>query len=77
MSFPIKKSPITNFCENKGIPRNMRDAFGAYVRTTYANRFDVAGDTDTIRLLVNRLSDEQMEQAWNEFVSDMRKALEK
>ena len=69
------KSPIHEFCEKKGIPDNIKDAFSAYMRSVYADRFMLRHDTDTIRLLVNRLTEEQMEKAWTEFVTDFKKFL--
>ncbi len=69
------KSALTIFCESKGVPENIRDAFAAYMRNVYANRYLLRGDTDTIRIMINRLGDEKLEQAWQEFISDLRKYL--
>ena len=69
------KAPISQFCDKKGIPENIRDAFAAYLRSTYSVRYLLRSDTDTIRIMVNRMNDEQFEKAWKEFVSDLKKYL--
>ena len=69
------KSFITEFCEKKGVPTSMRDAFAAYARSVYADRYLLRHDTDTVRLMINRLTDEQMEAVWVEFINDFRHIL--
>ena len=69
------KSPVSEFCEEKGIPPNIKEAFSAYLRRVYADRFALRGDTDTIRIMVNRLTHEQLEQAWLEFIQDLKRFL--
>jgi hypothetical protein len=75
MNYPVRRSALTEFCEKRGIPDKLRDAFAAYARAVYADRFMLRGDTDTVRLMINRLTEEQMEQVWNQFLSDLRKIL--
>lgn len=77
MNFPVKKSTISEFCEKKNIPDNMRSAFKAYARTVYADRFLLRGDTDTLTLMINRLTDDQLESLWRDFLSEIRKMLPK
>ena len=74
-ALPIRSSAITEFCNKKGVPSNVRDAFGAYARSVCADRYLLRGDTDTVRLLINRMTDEQLEQIWVQFVSDLSKIL--
>lgn len=69
------RSPISQFCEKKGVPITIRDAFAAYARAVYAERFMLRHDTDTVRLLVNKLTDEQLEKVWVDFVTDLSKVL--
>jgi hypothetical protein len=71
----LKHSAITEFCEKRGVPRNLRDAFGAYARSLTADRYQLRNDTDTVRLLINNMTEEQMSKLWWEFVSDLRKTL--
>jgi hypothetical protein len=71
----IRRSAITEFCEKRGVPKNLRDAFGAYARSLTADRYQIRGDTDTVRLLINNMTEEQMSRLWWEFVSDLKKIL--
>lgn len=68
-------SPITEFCEKRNIPHNMRDAFSAYVRSVYADRFDIRVDTDTVRMLTNKLTEEQIEISWINFINDFKEIM--
>jgi hypothetical protein len=71
------QSPLSEFCEKKDVPENIKEAFAAYLRSTYSLRYLLRSVTDTVRIMVNRLTQEQMERAWQEFVSDLRKFLTK
>ena len=71
----IYKSPLHEFCEKKGVPDNVMVAFGAYARSVYAKRFVLSGESDTVRLLINHLTEEQMEQLWLEFINELRRLL--
>ena len=69
-----KRSVITDFCIKRGVPQHMRDAFNAYVHSVYSDRLGMK-DTDTLALLISRLTDEQISSVWVEFVKDVRKIL--
>jgi hypothetical protein len=69
------KSPLTEFCDELGIPENLKNAFSAYLRTEYAKRFFLAQDGDTIHLMIGRLTHEQLQDAWQMFVKEMAKYL--
>jgi hypothetical protein len=71
----IRRSALTDFCNKRGVPGNMRDAFGAYARSLCAHRYELRSDTDTVRLLINNMTEQEMAQLWAEFVSDLRKIL--
>lgn len=71
----ILKSTVSEFCEKKGVPNNIRDAFSAYARSWAADRYMLRHDTDTVRLLINNMTDEQMENVWREFLRDLSKIL--
>lgn len=71
----IMKSTIVEFCENKGIKQDMMDAFIAYVRSMNASKFMMRRDGDTVRLLVERMTEEQVHSAWVQFLSDFRHIL--
>ena len=70
----VKMSPVSEFCIKRGIPHLMRDAFNAYVHGTISDRF-LMKDTDTLTLLISRLSQERIGEIWIEFIQDVRKIL--
>jgi len=53
----------------------MKDAFAAYLRTTYATKFAIRNDTDTVQLIVGKMTQEQLEDAWGYFVLEFKKYL--
>ena len=69
------KSPVRKFCESRGISEGMKDAFSAYLRTTYATKFAIDRDTDTVQLIVGKMTQEQLAEEWTFFVSDFKKYL--
>lgn len=69
------QSPISEFCEERGIPVNIKIAFSAYVRSVYADKFLLRGDTDTVRIMVGRLTQEQVQDAWLEFTKELARHL--
>lgn len=71
----MKKSPLSEFCEELGIPENIKNAFGAYLRTEYANKFLLAKDGETIHLMIGRLTHDQLVDAWKMFVREMARYL--
>lgn len=70
----VKRSPIHEFCIKRGVPARMRDAFNAYVHSTFAHNLQIR-DTDTLTLLISRLSQERIAEVWVEFVNDVRRIL--
>lgn len=70
----IKKSPVHEFCIKRGIPHLMRDAFNAYIHSVYSDRLQMK-DTDTLTLLISRLTQEQIGAVWLEYIQDVRKIL--
>lgn len=71
----LKHSPFTEFCENLKIPENIRNAFKAYLQTEYADRFLLAKDGETVHLMIGRLTQEQLNEAWQMFVKEMARYL--
>jgi len=69
------KSPLSEFAEELGIPENLKSAFGAYLKTEYANRFLLAKDGETIHLMLGRLTHDQLVDAWQMFVREMARYL--
>lgn len=67
---------IDAFCETRAISVNMREAFIAYVRSDYAQKYWVRNG-ETMRLVVSKLSMEEVEEAWQSFVNDFKNYLSK
>lgn len=73
--FLIFMSNLQIFCERKGINQEMTDAFMAYVRSMNASKFMMKKDGDTVRMLVEKMDEDQVQEAWMNFVSDFSKLL--
>lgn len=71
---PIK-SPLSEYCESRGISGQIKNAFGAYIRATYADKYKMAESGETIHLILNKMSQEDLEDAWQDFVRDLAKHL--
>lgn len=67
---------IDDFCDKKDIPQKMKEAFVAYMRSDYAIKFMTRSDGDTTKLVVSKLVDKELEEAWQEFIKDFRKLLD-
>lgn len=65
------KSPLTEFCEKRGISDSIKASFGAYLRTIYAKNFFLSGEGETIHLMINKMSEEDLEKAWQEYVKEL------
>lgn len=75
MSNKLTKSPLTQFCEGRGISKQIQQAFGAYIRTYYAEQFRMSADGETVHLILNRMSEDDLNDAWQSFVKDLAKYL--
>lgn len=62
---------IKEFCSERKVTKQIEDAFIMYCRSTYAQRFLLANG-DTVQSLVSKLNRAQVEEAWSEFVSEMK-----
>lgn len=65
---------IEEFCEKRRITKTIQDAFVAYCRSTYALKFQMK-DGDTIKSVVDRMTAEQVSDAWMSFVSEFRELI--
>jgi len=73
----VKPSPLSEFCDKLGIPDNIKHAFAAYLRTDYASKFKLSGEGETIHIVISRLTQAQLEDAWQQFIKDLVKYLSK
>lgn len=69
------KSPVREFCEERGISESVRNAFSAYLRSTYSLKFAMESEGETVRLIVAKMTQEQLEEAWRYFVMEFKKYL--
>jgi hypothetical protein len=65
------KSILTEFCEKRGISDPIKASFGTYLRTIYAKNFSLSGEGETIHLMINKMSEEDLEKAWIEFIKEL------
>jgi hypothetical protein len=68
-------SPLSEFCKERGIPNEIKNSFGVYVRSVYARKFLMAENGETIHMMVNQLSQEILAELWNDFVVELAKYL--
>ena len=66
---------IDDFCEKKNISANMQEAFVAWLRSDYARKFVTRSDGETTKLIVSKMRDDEIEDAWREFTTEFRKYL--
>lgn len=65
---------IQQFCEKRKISHPIESAFTAYCKTAYALQFELK-EGDTISKIVSNLTDEQVLEAWNRFILDLKDSL--
>ena len=69
------QSPLTEFCKARGISGQLKSAFGAYIRSVYAEKFRLGESGETVHLILNRMAQDDLERAWQDFVNDLAKHL--
>lgn len=60
---------LRKFCADRKIPASMEDAFLVYCRSEYAQEYLLKKDGDTIKLVLEKMTQEQVLDAWNKFLS--------
>lgn len=65
---------ITKFCIQRKISKSLEDAFLAYARSTYSQKFNLKNG-ETMKFAVERLNDAEVQDAWQDFVSDFKNYL--
>lgn len=71
---PIK-STISEFCDSRGITGQIKSAFSAYIRAVYADKFGMKESGETVHVILNRMSQADLSDAWQDFVKDLAKYL--
>ena len=67
----MKKSSLSEFCTERGIPENIKNSFAAYLKTEYARKFLLSESGETVHLVLGRLTQEQLSDAWQMFLKEM------
>lgn len=67
---------IQEFCSERRLPKPLEDAFVVYCRSDYAERFMIRTDGETTDFLVKKMTREQVADAWNKFINDLKSAIE-
>ena len=67
---------VTKFCVNHHMSKHLEDAFFAYIRSTYSQKYGLRNG-ETMKFAVGKLTDDEVEDAWTDFVRDFREYLTK
>jgi len=62
---------ITKFCINNSISKGLEDAFLAYCRSTYSQKYGLKNG-ETMKFAIERLNDREVAEAWQDFVRDFK-----
>ena len=62
---------VTKFCLNRHMSKHLQDAFFAYCRSTYSAKYNLANG-ETMKFAVGKLTEAELEDAWQDFVKDMK-----
>ncbi len=65
---------IDRFCEERKIPRKIRDAFVAYCKG-YIHELSNIPSNNTVTGLLMKLTQKELEERWQEFVLELRNTL--
>lgn len=68
-----EKSPLSDFCTARGISDRIKMSFGMYIRSVYADKFRMNPNGETVHIIMNRLSQDDLEAAWMDFVKELAK----
>jgi hypothetical protein len=71
------KSNVSEFCENRGITGQVKSAFSAWIRARYADKFGMKESGETVHVILNRMSQDDLADAWLDFVQDLSSHLTK
>lgn len=69
------KNNVSNFCEKKGLPKPLEQAFISYCQSLYASRYEISSDGEAIKSFINKMNQDEIEYAWNQFVLDLKSVL--
>lgn len=67
---------IDDFCAKRAVSINMKEAFVAYIRSDYARKYSMKADGETSKLVVSKMSEDDLADAWKEFVLEMARYIQ-
>lgn len=62
---------VSNFCEKKGLPNHLEQAFISYCQSLYASRYEMKPTGETIRKFVSEMKETEIQDAWLNFIQDI------
>lgn len=66
---------VSEFCQKRGIPKNIERMFESFVRGSYADALMMKDERDTVKLLAKNVPEEKLEKFYQEFVMAIRASL--
>lgn len=66
---------IDEFCRKRRITHQIQEAFTAYLRSDYALKFELHIDGDTNKMIVGKMSEDELENAWAGFVTELKRTI--
>lgn len=69
------KSPLREYCEERMITDSIRVSFGAYIRSEMGKKFRMDIDGETVHLMLSRITTDQLDEYWQEFVRELKSYL--
>ena len=66
---------IREFCEERKLSKPLEDAFTMYCRSDYADRYMIRTAGETTEMLVRKMTQSQVEEAWSKFVCEIKNLL--
>lgn len=66
---------LNKFLNERNITDPIRSAFIAYCKSLYSSRYLFKANGDTVKLFLDRMTEEQVKDAWVTFSSDLMNTL--
>lgn len=66
------QSNLTEFCDERNLSDALRQAFLTYCKSMFASRYLMSPNGDTINKFVAEMTQEQVLDAWNQFIHDLK-----
>lgn len=67
-------SELDKFCDERGATQHIKEAFTSYCRSVYSHKFNLRNG-ETMKFAITKLNRSEIEEAWQDFVKDLKKLL--